>query len=285
MHLLTYLHGFFKEPIIGPPKSKMAEIRHLENGHDVTFSAEGGPIWIKFRRLVQNDMSTVVIWSKSKPDEFQYGEHLGEFHGMSSQSHVSHCRVLPLGEFTVTIPEPNATLQDVIIPCAILKIIFRHILFDFFDFLNAVWALTSGGFRIVSDTLVLCQKSISFASVLCSLSGLAIFHSKKIFLPGQFSHGKKTFFLMKKTQFFHQFEKTCQPCSLNLMRFRLSCSSSASILIFSTAHHLNCLNTTKNPTFTLTHTWTHVLLNTGRWGLQEVSVQLKSISKSHSTSL
>ena len=39
----------------------MAEIRHLENRHDVIFSAEGGPIWIKFRRLVQNDMSTAVM--------------------------------------------------------------------------------------------------------------------------------------------------------------------------------------------------------------------------------
>ena len=29
------------------------------------FCAEGGPIWIKFRRLVQNDMSTMVMWSKS----------------------------------------------------------------------------------------------------------------------------------------------------------------------------------------------------------------------------
>ena len=28
-----------------------------------------------------------------------------------SQSYVSHCRVLPLGEFTVMIPEPHATLQ------------------------------------------------------------------------------------------------------------------------------------------------------------------------------
>ena len=91
-------------------------------------------------------MSTAVIWSKSKPDvEFQYGGRLGEFHGMSSQSHVSHCRVLPLGEFTVMIPEPHATLQDavtwrnqchdratsqgVIIPSGILKIVFRHILF------------------------------------------------------------------------------------------------------------------------------------------------------------
>jgi len=82
--------------------------------------------------MVQNNMSTAVIWSKSKPDvEFQYGGRLGEFHGMSSQSHVSHCRVLPLGEFTVMIPEPHATLQGVIIPSAILKIVFRHILFYF----------------------------------------------------------------------------------------------------------------------------------------------------------
>jgi len=67
---------------------------------------------MKFRRLVQNDMSTAVMWSKSKADvEFQYGGRLGEFNGMSSQSHVSHCKVLPLGEFTVMIPEPHATLQ------------------------------------------------------------------------------------------------------------------------------------------------------------------------------
>ena len=58
------------------------------------FSAKGGPIWIKFRRLMQNDMSTAVMWSKSKPDaEFQYGGRLGEFSGVSSQSHLLHCRV------------------------------------------------------------------------------------------------------------------------------------------------------------------------------------------------
>ena len=88
--LTTYRKSYMG--IIGPLKSKMAEIRHLGNRHDVILSAEGGPIWIKFRRLVQNDMSTAVIWSKLKPDvEFQYGERLGEFHGMSSQSHTSHC--------------------------------------------------------------------------------------------------------------------------------------------------------------------------------------------------
>ena len=74
-------------------------------------------------------MSTAVKWSKSKPDvEFQYGGRLGEFNGMSSQSHVYHRRVLPLGEFTVTIPEPHATLQGVRIPSAILKIVFRQLI-------------------------------------------------------------------------------------------------------------------------------------------------------------
>jgi len=55
------------------------------------------------------DCGDVWIW---KPVvEFQYGGRLGEFNGTSSHSHVSHCMVLSLGEFTVTIPEPHATLQ------------------------------------------------------------------------------------------------------------------------------------------------------------------------------
>jgi len=78
-------------------------------------------------------------------------------------------QVLPLDVMiTVMIPEPHATvqgavtwrnqchdratLQGVRIPSAILKIVFRHILF--LCYLNEVWALTSGGFRIVSDTLI-----------------------------------------------------------------------------------------------------------------------------------
>jgi len=36
------VQGLFKEHIIGPLKSKMAEIRHLENRHDVIFWAEVG---------------------------------------------------------------------------------------------------------------------------------------------------------------------------------------------------------------------------------------------------
>jgi len=131
----------------------MVEIRHLENRHDVIFFCRG---WSDLDKIFQTGTVWHVeygdVW-KWKPDvEFQYGRRLGEFNGMSSQSHVSHCRVLPLGEFTVTIPEPHATWQAVRIPSAILKIVFRHILF-FFVF-NAVYALMSGGFRIVSDTFV-----------------------------------------------------------------------------------------------------------------------------------
>ena len=44
----------------------------------------------------------------------------------------------------------HPTLEGVIIPSAILKIVFA-----IFFLKNAVWALTSGGFRIVSDTLVI----------------------------------------------------------------------------------------------------------------------------------
>ena len=78
------------------------------------FLLRGGPIWITFRRLVQNNMSTAVIWSKSTPDvEFQYGGRFCEFHDMS-QSHLPHCRVLPLGEFAVTIENhmPHCRVQS-----------------------------------------------------------------------------------------------------------------------------------------------------------------------------
>ena len=101
--------GFLK---IGSLKSKMAEIRHLKIDMVSFFSAEGGPIWIKYRRLLQNNMSTVVMWSKSKLGvEFQYGGRLGEFNGISFQSHMPHYRVLPPGEVNVMIPELHVTLQ------------------------------------------------------------------------------------------------------------------------------------------------------------------------------
>jgi len=92
----------------------MAVIRHLENRHDVIIFYRG---WSDLDKMSKtgSEWHTAVIWSKSKPGvEFRYGGRLGEFNGMSSQSHVSHCRVLPPGEFTVTIPELHATLQGVV---------------------------------------------------------------------------------------------------------------------------------------------------------------------------
>ena len=55
------------------------------------------------------------------------------------------------------LPKPPATLQGVRIPSGILKIVLRLILF----FIVAVWALTSGGFRIVFGTLVWCGTIIA----------------------------------------------------------------------------------------------------------------------------
>jgi len=93
----------------------MAEIRHLENLHDVIFFRRG---WSDLDKISQTGTEWHAdfgdMW-KSKPDvEFQYGESLGKFNAESPQSHVSHCRVLPLGEFTVMIPKPHATLQGAV---------------------------------------------------------------------------------------------------------------------------------------------------------------------------
>ena len=52
--LSKVVRGLFKEPIIGPLKSKMAEIPHLENHHDVIFSAEGGPMGTLKARVMES---------------------------------------------------------------------------------------------------------------------------------------------------------------------------------------------------------------------------------------
>ena len=99
-------------------------------------------------------MTCRLRWCRQNRSQiFQYGWRLGEFHGMSSQSHLPHCRVLPLGEFTVMFQEPHAphcrvqspgeinviTLQGVIIPSAMWKIVFRHIIFFCFIMQFGIW--------------------------------------------------------------------------------------------------------------------------------------------------
>ena len=50
--LTTYVHGLLKEPITGPIKSRMAEIRHLENRHDVIFFCRG---WSDLDKISETD--------------------------------------------------------------------------------------------------------------------------------------------------------------------------------------------------------------------------------------
>jgi len=129
----------------------MAEIRHLESGHDVILFCRRWsdldkmsetvaewhvncddlveieircriPIWRMFGQIqwhvIPQQPATLqgaATWQIQCHDS-RATCHCrvlppGEFNSMSSQSHVSHCRVLPLGEFNVTIPELHATLQ------------------------------------------------------------------------------------------------------------------------------------------------------------------------------
>jgi len=91
----------------------------------------------------------------------------------SSQSYVSHCRVLPLGEFTVMIPEPHATLQGAVtwrnqchdhatlqgvrIPSTILKIVFLPYFIIFYKMQFGLWRVVA----FVSSPIHLFQISIN----------------------------------------------------------------------------------------------------------------------------
>jgi len=153
----------------------MAEIRHLENRHDFIFFCRGWsdldkisetsaechvncgdvveietrcriPIWRTFGRIqwhvIPEPPTTLQVLL---PGEFN----------VIVQTYVSHCRVLPLGEFTVTIPESHATLQDAVtwrnqchdratlqgvrILSGMLKIVFSPILLFLFLMQFRLW--------------------------------------------------------------------------------------------------------------------------------------------------
>jgi len=142
------IHGLFKEPITGPLKSKMAEIRHLgcwRQNANSRFSGKlsklvscnwtfqrnhywspkiqdgWGPLSWKstsfFLCRVWSDLDKISVtgaeWHVDCGDiEIETsGGRFGKFNGMSSQSHLPYCRVLPPGEFNVMIPELRVTLQ------------------------------------------------------------------------------------------------------------------------------------------------------------------------------
>ena len=126
----------------GSLQSKMAEIRHLENRHNVFYSAEAGPIWIKFRRLVHNDMSTAVMCGNetrcrmfgriqwhviSQPRITLQGAATWWIHCHDSRA---TCHIAGCSHLTKSMSW-SCYIAGVRIPSGILKIVFRHILFLF----------------------------------------------------------------------------------------------------------------------------------------------------------
>jgi len=91
-------------------KSKMAEIRHLENRHDVIFFC---------RR--SSDLDEISVTGAGHVD-------CGDVVEIKARCRIPVWRTFGRIQWHV-IPEPPATLQDVRIPSATLKIVFRHILF------------------------------------------------------------------------------------------------------------------------------------------------------------
>ena len=164
----------------------MAEISHLENRHEVIFFCRR---WSDFDKISETGAEWHVdggMWSKLKPDvEFQYGGRLDEFNGMSSQSHVSHCRVQPLDKFTVTIPEPHATLQNAVtwrnqchdratlqgvrIPSAILKIVFTIFHFLLFLMQFRLWRASAVVSSPIHLLLLLLKYLLSPSGVQCNV--------------------------------------------------------------------------------------------------------------------
>ena len=58
--------GFSKNPLLDPYNQRWLRYAILKIDMMSFFSAEGGPIWIKFRRLVHNDMSTAMMCGNGK---------------------------------------------------------------------------------------------------------------------------------------------------------------------------------------------------------------------------
>jgi len=122
----------------------MAEIRHVEIRHDVNF----------------------LCWERSDLDKIsqtgaEWHVDCGDMVEIETRSRIPIWRTFWRIQWHV-IPEPRATLQGERIPSAILKIVFHRILF--FCFLNVVWTLANGGFRIVSDTLVIFHLTICYTT-------------------------------------------------------------------------------------------------------------------------
>ena len=89
-----------------------------------------------------------------------------KFNVVSSKSHVPPCRVLAPNEFNVMIPEPRAALQGERIPSAILKTVFRRIIF-FFVFLMQFGLRRAAAFVLSPIHLFLPVAMVKAGIVFC----------------------------------------------------------------------------------------------------------------------
>jgi len=146
----------------------MAEICHLENRYDVIFFCQGRSDLDKISQTgaTEADMSTVdcadmveIETTSRIPIWRTFGRI--QWH-ISPEPHATLRRVVTWQIQCHVIPDPRATLQSERIPSVILEIVFAVF---YFLFLNAVWALASGEFRIVFDTLVLNVEGVN--NILC----------------------------------------------------------------------------------------------------------------------
>ena len=104
----------FKEHILYPynPTWRRSAILTIDVTGTSFFPAEGGPTWIKFRWLVQNDMSTAWYGQDRKQmSNCNMANVCANSWPDILESHLPHCMVLSRGEFTVMIPQPHARLQ------------------------------------------------------------------------------------------------------------------------------------------------------------------------------
>jgi len=133
----------------------MAKIRHFDNRHDVIFFCRR---WSDLDKISETGAESDVYCGDVVKIETRcripiwrtFGRIQWPCHPRATYHTAGCCHLI--GDFTVTIPEPHATLQSAVtwrnqchdrvtlqdarIPSAILKIVFRHILF-----FNAVYML------------------------------------------------------------------------------------------------------------------------------------------------
>ena len=131
------VHGLFKEPIIGPLKSKMAEIPHLENRHDVIFFCRG---WSDLDKISQTGAEWHVDCGDIAEIETRSRIPLWRTSGRIQWHVIPELHATLQGAATWRIQcHDYATSQSVIISCAILKIVFRHFIFFVFIMQFGVW--------------------------------------------------------------------------------------------------------------------------------------------------